>query len=320
MEWIEISAKTLNLAVERALDTLGVHETELEYETLDEPSSKLFGLRKTDARIRARVKPISREKPNDKRRRKQREERRSRGSKDGSPKDGSEKSTGTDSIAADATSSAQRNGERNSSRAKKPKPAPVDKATKPAVEGVAASANESSDTAVAAVQSAPKPKPRQQREAEPMHTGTIEEQLSHASAFGEGLLDAFGIEANATATVVDDDVIELAITGQDLGLLVGPKAATLASLEELLRGSVGHRGPARLHLDVAGYRQKRREALTKFALSVAAEVANTGVAKALEPMSAQDRKVVHDAVTEIDGVETISDGEDQRRRVVIKPV
>ena len=152
-----------------------------------------------------------------------------------------------------------------------------------------------------------------------MSTGTVEEQLGHAKDFGLGLVEAFGLPATVDATMVADDVIEVAITGENLGLLVGPKAATLAALEELLRGSVGHRGPARLHLDVAGYRQKRREALTKFARSVAEEVAATGVAKALEPMAAPDRKVVHDAVTDIEGVTTVSDGQDQRRRVIIQP-
>jgi spoIIIJ-associated protein len=63
MEWIEVTGKTLADAVDLALDRLGVVEEELEYEVLDEGKSGLF--RRSDARIRARVKPLSREKPAD---------------------------------------------------------------------------------------------------------------------------------------------------------------------------------------------------------------------------------------------------------------
>ena len=76
MEWIEVTAKSLDEAVELALDRLGVVADELEYEVLDEPRSGLFGrLGRADARIRARVKPLSREKPADRRRRRRGSER-----------------------------------------------------------------------------------------------------------------------------------------------------------------------------------------------------------------------------------------------------
>ncbi|MDQ1509775.1 MAG: spoIIIJ-associated protein, partial [Actinomycetota bacterium] len=75
MEWIEVSARTLDEARELALDRLGVVGDELEYEIIDEPRGGLFGLGRTDARIRARVKPLSREKPPDRRRRRSTERR-----------------------------------------------------------------------------------------------------------------------------------------------------------------------------------------------------------------------------------------------------
>jgi spoIIIJ-associated protein len=72
MEWVETTGKTVADALDAALDQLGVHEDEVEYEMLQEPKSGLLGRR--EARIRARVKPISREKPGgDRRRRKSRE-------------------------------------------------------------------------------------------------------------------------------------------------------------------------------------------------------------------------------------------------------
>jgi len=76
---------------------------------------------------------------------------------------------------------------------------------------------------------------------------------------------------------------------------------------------------ARLRVDVGGYRERRREALAAFARQVAEEVLTNNVERALEPMNPPDRKVVHDAVAEIDGVATSSEGEEPRRRVVISP-
>ena len=150
---------------------------------------------------------------------------------------------------------------------------------------------------------------------------TIDEQASEATRFTDELVRAFGLEASVAAEVVDDD-IELRVEGSSLGVLVGPKGATLHALEELVRAVVQHAAggqSARLHLDVAGYRQRRREALAAFAEQVANEVLDSGTEKALEPMNPPDRKVVHDTIAELDGVETTSVGEEPRRRVVIKP-
>src|SRR5881397_811904 len=69
MDWIEVTARTVEDAKELALDRLGVVEYELEYEVVDEARKGLFGIARGDARIRARVKPISREKPSDRKRR-----------------------------------------------------------------------------------------------------------------------------------------------------------------------------------------------------------------------------------------------------------
>ena len=107
------------------------------------------------------------------------------------------------------------------------------------------------------------------------------------------------------------------------GLLIGPKGQTLQAIQELSRSALQRQKPgethARIRVDVSGYRQRRREALERFVQGIAAEVKESGVRKALEPMSPPDRKVVHDTVNEIDGVITVSEGEDARRRVVILP-
>jgi spoIIIJ-associated protein len=149
----------------------------------------------------------------------------------------------------------------------------------------------------------------------------IEEQAAAAERFTQGLVDAYDMGAQAKS-VIDDDVVVVEVTGDNLGLLVGPKGATLHAIEELVRTVVqrqtdGH--GVRIHVDVAGYRAKRRAALAEFTRTLAEKVLETGRPQALEPMSASDRKVVHDTAAEIDGITTASEGEDPRRRVVLRP-
>jgi len=141
--------------------------------------------------------------------------------------------------------------------------------------------------------------------------------------FLSGLMSAFGVQGTVTRNALDDgDTIELAVEGADVGMLIGPRGATLSALQELTR-TVAQRkvseGQPRIVVDVAGYRKDRREALERFTRDVAAQVVASGSVRVLEPMPPADRKVVHDTVNTIDGVVTSSEGEEPRRRVVIQP-
>ena len=137
------------------------------------------------------------------------------------------------------------------------------------------------------------------------------------------LLDAFALDGDVAVTPAEEGAVELSVTGSDLGLLIGPKGQTLQAIQELartfLQRQLSGETHARVRVDVAGYRERRREALARFTRQIAEDVKRSGVQKALEPMSPPDRKVVHDTVNEIDGVATVSEGEDERRRVVILP-
>jgi spoIIIJ-associated protein len=151
----------------------------------------------------------------------------------------------------------------------------------------------------------------------------LETHTTIVTDFLTGLVGAFGFEGEVESEILDEETAEVRIEGSDLGLLVGPKGNTLTAIQELSRTVVHRRVPGtaagRIRLDVAGYRQRRREALERFTRSVADEVRESGVQKALEPMTPADRKVVHDTVNEIDGVRTVSEGEEPRRRVVVVP-
>jgi spoIIIJ-associated protein len=148
----------------------------------------------------------------------------------------------------------------------------------------------------------------------------VEEQGQIALDFARGLTEAFGAAANV-ALKVEDEAVLVDITGDDLGLLVGAQGATLQAIEELVRTVVHRRTEgrgARVNVDVAGYREKRRAALQGFALGLAEKVRESGREQALEPMTAADRKVVHDAIAPLEDITTISEGEEPRRRVVVR--
>lgn len=151
---------------------------------------------------------------------------------------------------------------------------------------------------------------------------TLRQQGEAAQAFVAGLVREFGLSAEVTVSEVDEDTVLVAASGDDLGLLVGPRGATLAAVQDLTRTFVQRQSESRtdrILVDVGGYREKRAAALRRFAEGIVAEVQASGEERALEPMSPADRKVVHDAVNEIDGVETRSAGEEPARYVVIQP-
>ncbi len=144
---------------------------------------------------------------------------------------------------------------------------------------------------------------------------------SEAEKFLLGLTSAFGVEAQ-TSTVINGDEIDVAVDGGDLGLLVGPRGATLQAVQDIARVVSQRRmgdHDTRLRVDVGGYRAKRKEALSRFVNQVADEVVSSGTARALEPMPSADRKVIHDALTGRTDISTRSEGEDPYRRVIIAP-
>jgi spoIIIJ-associated protein len=151
-----------------------------------------------------------------------------------------------------------------------------------------------------------------------MPSVSIDEQAAIVEEFLKGLLDAFGLEGDVT-TRVEGDVIYTNLSGDQTEALVGPKGAILDAVLELCRTMVHRQSQAgaRLRLDIGGYGERRREALGIYAGRLAAKVLDEGGEVMLEPMNAADRKVVHDAVSEIEGVRTFSEGEEPGRSVVI---
>jgi len=140
-----------------------------------------------------------------------------------------------------------------------------------------------------------------------------------ATTFLEGLLAAAGLTATVESTVDGDD-IEISVRGDDLQLFVGARGATLTQVQDLTRVVSQRRlgdHDTRLRVDVGGYRERRREALGRFAMKVANDVMESGTPRILEPMNSADRKIVHDTLADVAGVVTHSEGDDPFRRVKV---
>ena len=140
-----------------------------------------------------------------------------------------------------------------------------------------------------------------------------------ATTFLDGLFAAAGLPATVESTIDGDD-IEIAVNGDNLTMFVGARGATLTNLQDVTR-VVSQRKlgdhDTRLRVDVGGYRQRRKDALGRFALKVANDVIESGTPRILEPMNSADRKIVHDTLANMDGIVTHSEGDDPFRRVVV---
>jgi spoIIIJ-associated protein len=148
----------------------------------------------------------------------------------------------------------------------------------------------------------------------------VEEDTERAGDFLEGLLDALDVDGDIT-TWVDEVGGHIDLEGADLEPLIGPNGETLDSLQELTRLAVLRQSKrrARLLLDINGFRARQRDQLISIVRTTAEQVIKTREDHEFQPMSPAERKIVHDAVAAIDGVQTESLGEDPNRRVVIRP-
>ena len=155
---------------------------------------------------------------------------------------------------------------------------------------------------------------------EPIAPEMVEEDTERAGDFLEGLLDALDVDGDIT-TWVDEVGGHIDLEGADLEPLIGPNGETLDSLQELTRLAVLRQSKrrVRLLLDINGFRARQRDQLISIVKTTAEQVIKTREDHELQPMSPAERKIVHDAVAAINGVQTESLGEDPNRRVVIRP-
>ncbi|HET6950223.1 MAG TPA: RNA-binding cell elongation regulator Jag/EloR [Acidimicrobiales bacterium] len=328
MEWVVTTGKTVEEATEAALDQLGVDEQDAEIEVVQEPQKGLFGRLRAEAQVKARVRPTA-PRPKVDRRERRRGDRRGRDGDRGRAKKGATREAVGATAGGSgrgATPTTTRRDEQGGGGAE-PGTSTADRpvAGQAGADGPSSSRRRRRGRGPRTAEGATVSESTQWAERSGEVEPDLEAQQAAVEEFLRDLLVAFGRpDATVSVTVSEEDsAIEAAVEGTELGLLVGQKGVTLQAVQELVRSMVQRRfvgqAHARVRIDVAGYRARRKVALERFARDVAESVKSSGVAKALDPMGSADRKVVHDAVNDIEGVTTVSEGEDAARRVVIRP-
>jgi spoIIIJ-associated protein len=148
-----------------------------------------------------------------------------------------------------------------------------------------------------------------------------EEPAERVKLVLEQVLGGLGLEGEVEVSE-DEERIAATIAGDDLGLLIGRHGQTIDAVQ-LLCFQAAHQGlpdRKRVVVDAAGYREKRREALEHRADRVTEEALNGDRAIELEPMSAAERRVIHEYLRDRSGIETYSEGDEPHRFVVVAPL
>ena len=345
MEWIETTGISLDEAKERALDRLGVAEDELEVEVLVEASRSMFGLKKTEARLRARVRPTSPRPKVERRDRNRRNDRnggrgrgglskgggrQNEGSKDGDQQRGRGTSQGGDrqqERGDGRQGEDSRGGNRRRGQGRQQQDSGTRQDTAPSRDRGAATSRNDDENADRRGRNGESAKSStngngrgNDRERADVDTMDLQTQARITEEFVQGLLDRMGLEARV-ASRIEEDRLTVEAQGLNLGLAIGQRGETVRAITELSRTLVQRSSDGQaagsLTVDIGGYRERRRTFLADFARTQAEAVLADGRPRAMEPMGAADRKVVHDTVGEIDGLATSSEGSDADRRVVI---
>lgn len=175
---------------------------------------------------------------------------------------------------------------------------------------------------------APRPERPKKAEAKPDGEAASEEvevvATTEDGKIAEGILNDVlklsGLSVNAKLADVGGKYVNVDLTGKDVDVFVDEKAV-IDSLQYLTNAIFGRKHPngTRLTLDAAGHRSNRNTALEQLARDVAAAVLDRKQEAVLDPLPAHERRVIHNVLKEIGGVETYSEGEEPARRIVISP-
>lgn len=305
MEWVEKTAKSVEEAKEAALDALGVHEDDAEFEVVTEAKTGLFGRVKEDARVRARVRPTTPRAKDDRRRKRGRGgNARGRAGKGGQGRQNGGESHGEGQSANTGGDNRNKGGGSRQEAGK----------------GANSSAGEPKGRQGGGQKTEQKQEKSDKMSDEP--SMPLPQQADLAEDFVRGLADAMGASVSFAREDVADDEIRITVSGENLGRMIGPRGGTAMAVDDLVRTVLQRHGTSRdgrIRVDIGGLKARRAEALAAFCREQAAAVREDGVARVLDPMGGADRKIVHDTIADEDGVDTASEGEDPNRRVIIVP-
>lgn len=181
-----------------------------------------------------------------------------------------------------------------------------------------------------------KPAPKKETASAPKQPKKVQEKAQEKPVVSENISDidtsvavnylkeilkGFGAEDAVVTANINDNVVEMEVQCEDYGIIIGRRGETLDSLQyltslELKRSCDKY---VRVTVNIGNYREKRMDTLTNLAIKNANYVLRTGRRYTFEPMNPYERRIIHTAVSTIDGVESLSVGYGQDRKVVIQP-
>ena len=159
-------------------------------------------------------------------------------------------------------------------------------------------------------------KPAEVKEYAPAAEGSVEERIE---VFIKGLLEHMGSDAVPHAWKAENDTYQVDLVGENLGMLIGRRGETLDAIQHLTNYTINRDSNkrSRINVDAENYRLKREDSLRRLAMKVAGKVVKYRRNITLEPMNAYERHVIHATLQDVPDVTTYSTGTEPNRRVVV---
>jgi spoIIIJ-associated protein len=158
---------------------------------------------------------------------------------------------------------------------------------------------------------------------EELTESTLEEIAGEVQGLFQEVINGLDIDAAAGVRAIEGTDIHVDADGDEEGggILIGRRGQTLEAIQLILSSIISrqHTRKVRVFLDAFGYRERRAESLRQMAMEVAEQVRSAGQEALTEPLNAAERRIVHTALQDVEGVSTYSEGEDPNRYVVITP-
>ena len=284
---IVTTGKTIDLAIEAALNQLGLDRDSVSVQLLAQPKSGFLGLGSQPAKVQ-----VTYQAPDP---------------------------------APEAPKVALSSASRSKPKAAKPVQEKKPEAPKPAPEKKPEPVKAEPKKEAPKAERKPEPKkeevkaPKEPKTYAPAEAGSVEEKIEQ---FLKGLLEHMGSNAVPHAVKGEGNTYKVDLVGDDLGYLIGRRGDTLDALQHLANYSVGRNveGHIRITVDAEEYREKREDSLRRYARKKAQQVLKARRRTTLEPMNAYERHVIHAALQDMENITTHSTGTEPNRRVVIEYV
>ena len=289
------TGKTIDAAIEAALNQLGLDRDSVSVQVLEQAKSGFFGIGAVPAKVQ-----VTYEVPD--------------------PKPEAPK------VALSAASRSKPKAAKAPAPKAEPKPQPKAEAPKSEPRPEAPKPEAKPKEAPKPRQEKPRPEkpkaektPRVENTYAPVEAGSVEEKIE---VFIKGLLENMDSPAVPHAWKASEDTYRVDLTGEGLGFLIGRRGETLDAIQHLTNYAVNRsvEGRIRINVDAEQYRQKREESLRRYARKKAQQVLKNRRRTTLEPMNAYERHVIHASLQEMDNITTHSTGTEPNRRVVIEYV